>query len=57
MTILKLQCLNLAGLSFWKSASRKVYAIDKTKEKGDEVVVVKDECEEHVTNAHSQGMI
>ncbi|KAL9952759.1 hypothetical protein ACROYT_G040054 [Oculina patagonica] len=44
------------GLSFWKSASRKVYAIDLTKEKADEIVVIKDEHEEHVTNAQSQDV-
>lgn len=37
-------------------ASRKVYAIDNTKN-ADEIVVIKDEGEEHVTCARSQGMI
>ena len=51
-----LYCLNPTGLSFWKSASRKVYAIQSTKEEEDEIVVI-DEHEEHARNAHAKGML
>ena len=59
LTVLKLPynyCLNPTRLSFWKSASRKVYAIDRKNGQADEIVI-KDEHEEHVTNGHSQGML
>lgn len=55
-TNLRLYFLNPTGLSFWKSASRKVYAIESTKEQVNEIVVI-DEHEEHARNAHAKGVL